>query len=342
MSRLARVAVVIPAYRVAAHVGRVIAQLPAGVAHVLVVDDACPEQSGDAAAATGDPRLEVLRHPVNRGVGGALKTGYRRAVELGADLVVKMDGDDQMDPARLPALLAPLLDGRADYAKGNRFRDQRALGSMPWVRRFGNWGLSFWSKLAAGYWSLFDPTNGYTAIRGDALRELDIEALADRYFFEISMLAELNTSGAIAVDVSMPARYADEKSSLSIGRVLIGFPPRLVATMIRRVWSKYFLRDFTPVALFLISGLPVVAFGVTVGAWFWTKSIRTGVPTTAGQVMLAGLPVLVGLQLLLQALVGDIHATAPWREREVLAAPAGLESHASQARPALPAASSPG
>ncbi len=326
MSRVARVAVVIPAYRVSKHVGRVVAQLPAGVAHVLVVDDACPDKSGDVAAALGDPRVEVLRHPVNQGVGGALKTGYRRAIELEADVVIKMDGDDQMDPARIPELIAPLLAGRADYAKGNRFRDQRALVAMPPLRRVGNWGLSFWSKLAAGYWALFDPTNGFTAIRGEALREMDLDALADRYYFEISMLAELNTVGAAAVDVAIPARYGDEKSSLSIGRVLLGFPPRLFRTMLRRWWTKYYVRDFTPVALFLTSGFPVLAFGVLVGAWFWAKSIHTGVPTTAGQVMLAGLPVLVGLQLLLQALVGDIHAAPVWRERPPLDAPEGLSN----------------
>lgn len=332
MTRVARVAVVIPAYRVASHVGRVVAQLPAGVAHVLVVDDACPDKSGDVAAALGDPRVEVLRHPENRGVGGALKTGYRRAIELRADVVIKMDGDDQMDPARIPELIAPLLEGRADYAKGNRFRDRRALTAMPPLRRVGNWGLSFWSKLAAGYWALFDPTNGFTAIRGEALRELDLDALADRYYFEISMLAELNTVGAAAVDVAIPARYGDERSSLSISRVLIGFPPRLFSTMLRRWWTKYYVRDFTPVALFLTSGFPVLSFGVLVGAWFWIKSIRTGVPTTAGQVMLAGLPVLVGLQLLLQALVADIHAAPTWRERPPLGAPEGLGSREDEGR----------
>jgi hypothetical protein len=317
----ARVAVVIPAFRVAAALPRVIAGLPPWVAHVVVVDDASPDDVPGAIAAAADPRVELVRRATNGGVGAAVKDGYRRALALGADLVVKMDGDDQMDPAELPRLLEPLCAGRADYTKGNRFRHARALDVMPPLRRAGNLGLSFGVKLASGYWSIFDPTNGYTAIRREVLAELDLDRTADRYFFEISMLVELNVVGAVVEDVPMPARYGEHPSSLSITRVLADFPPRLARALASRVGRKHVLHDLTAAAIFGLAGALGLGFGTTVGVHFWSRSIATGVPTTAGQVMLAGLPVLLGFQLLLQALVADMNA-APWpRNRPRLAPP---------------------
>ncbi|MFO0728199.1 MAG: glycosyltransferase family 2 protein [Myxococcota bacterium] len=313
----ARIMVVIPCRNVEPHVRAVLAGIPSFVERVVMVDDGSTDGTRAAIQGLGDPRVELVIHEKNRGIGAAMKSGYRRALELGADILVKMDGDEQMDPGQLPALLTPILAGRADYTKGNRFRDREALESMPLARRIGNIGLSFWAKLAAGYWHGFDPTNGYTAIRADVLRELVLESIADDYFFEISTLAELNVIGAAVEDVRMPARYGAETSSLRIRRVLLSFPPRMISAMLRRVLKKYFWYDFSVVALFLLAGLPITGFGIAVGAHFWLKSLRTGVPTTAGQVMLAGLPVLVGVELLLQALVADVNAPPAARLRPV-------------------------
>jgi dolichol-phosphate mannosyltransferase len=271
-----------------------------------VVADASRDDTAARLEAARDPRVVLVRRAVNGGVGAATKDGYRRALALGADVVVKMDGDDQMDPAQLGPLVAPLLRGEADYAKGNRFGSRDALRPMPWVRRAGNLGLSFLTKVASGYWTVFDPTNGYTAIRREALEALDLDRVADRYFFEISMLAELNLAGAVVRDVFMPARYADEKSSLSVPRTLVGFPPRLAAAALRRLWIRHFLQDFTPVSLFLVAAAPLVTLGAYLGASYWARSVATGVPTTAGQVMLSVLPLLAGLQLALQAAMLDI------------------------------------
>lgn len=312
----AKIAVVIPCRNVSPHVAPVIAGIPTFVDAIVLVDDGSTDDTRAKIQAATDPRVHLVIHEKNRGVGGAMKSGYQRALELGADILVKMDGDEQMDPSALPSLLAPLLEGRADYSKGNRFRSREALIAMPPARRFGNIVLSFWAKLAAGYWHNFDPTNGYTAIRAELLREIVLSAVAEDYFFEISMLAELNIVGAQVEDVPIPARYGNERSSLVIGRVLRSFPPRLLATMVRRVFLKYFWYDFSVVALFLMAGLPITSFGVAIGAHFWLKSLRTGVPTTAGQVMLAGLPVLVGLELLLQALVADVSAPPAARQRQ--------------------------
>jgi glycosyltransferase involved in cell wall biosynthesis len=317
--RRARIAAVIPAYNVSAQIERVLAGAPARLDHLVVVDDASTDDTAARVAASPDPRVVLLRRATNGGVGAAVKEGYRHALALRADVVVKMDGDDQMDPARLGALIAPLVRDGADYAKGNRFRTRDALRPMPWVRRLGNLGLSFLTKAASGYWNLFDPTNGYTAIRREALLELDLERVADRYFFEISMLVELNLTGAVVRDVFMPARYADERSSLSIPRTLLGFPPRLALATLRRLWIRHFLQDFTPVSLFLVGAAPLVTAGAYLGSSYWLRSIATGIPTTAGQVMLAVLPLLAGIQLLLQAVMLDI-ASVP-RQSALEAAP---------------------
>lgn len=307
-----RVAVIIPCYRVARQLPAVLAGLPPSIAHVLVVDDCCPEGSGDIAAGlmADDDRIEVLRHPVNRGVGAAMVTGFRRALALGCDGVVKMDGDGQMDPAFLPSLLAPLADGRADAAKGNRFRDFKALRAMPRLRLIGNSALSFLVKAASGLWGVMDPTNGFLALHRRALEAIDLDALAERYFFECDLLIRLGTARIAVADVAMPARYGDETSSLRIGRVLLTFPPLLVRGFLRRVVLGYFVHDFTIASLYLLAGLPLLAFGVVMGSLEWAESVQTGIARTAGTVMLAGLPLILGFQLLLQAIAYDV-ANAP-------------------------------
>lgn len=299
-------AIVVPAYRVAPQLGRVLSGIPPWVRHVIVVDDASDDASAEIARSCGDARVELVRRDHNGGVGAAMKLGYTRALALGAQIVVKMDGDDQMDPAQLGALIAPILRGQADYAKGNRFASRRAISAMPTARRLGNLALSFMAKLASGYWNVFDPTNGYTAIRREALEALDLDGVADRYFFEISMLVELNVTSAAVRDVFMPARYGDERSSMSLPKIALSFPFELTRAAVHRIWARYFVRDFSAVSLFLVTGVPLVLVGASLGAGYWARSIERGVPTTAGQVMLAAFPLIVGFMLLLQSLVLDV------------------------------------
>ncbi len=303
-----RIAVVIPCYKVRRHIEAVLAGIPASVDHILVVDDCCPEGSGDIAAGSADPRVEVLRHVVNRGVGGAVVTGYRRALDLGCDVVVKMDGDGQMDPAALPRLIEPLDSGRVDYAKGNRFRHYHELKAMPAVRLVGNSALSFLVKAASGQWAVMDPTNGYTAIHRRALDELDLDRLAERYFFESDMLIQLGIAGLPVEDVAMPARYGDETSSLAVSRVLREFPPLLLKGFLRRLLVRYLIGDFNIASLYLLVGLPLLLFGVGTGAVQWVESVASGVVRSAGTVMLAAMPTIIGFQLLLQAIAFDIQA----------------------------------
>lgn len=300
------VAVVIPAYRVAGQIGRVISNIPAFVRYVIVVDDASPDESVRRIEPLLSQRVRLVRHRANQGVGGAMLTGYAVALELGADIVVKMDGDDQMDPAQLPRLLAPLLRSEADYAKGNRFMHQHALGQMPALRRVGNLGLSFLTKIASGYWNIFDPTNGYTAIHRRVLQLLDPDAVSRRYFFEASMLLDLRRLGAVVQDVPMPARYADETSSLSIRRALLSFPLKLLGGLLRRLGQQYYRHDVTAASVLLLLGLPLLLFGTIWGAVHWAIGLRTGVATPTGTVLLAVLPIILGVQFLLQALALDI------------------------------------
>ncbi len=301
-----RIAAVIPAYRVRAHLPGVIASLPASIAIIVVVDDCCPERSGEVAEQASDGRVTVVRHERNRGVGGAVKTGALKACELGADIIIKVDGDGQMDAAQIGRLIGPLAAGAAAYTKGNRFWYIRELERMPLLRRFGNLVLSFWVKAASGHWSIFDPTNGFVAIRADVFKSLDLTRVSDDYFFEISLLIELGKRAFRVFDVPMPSIYNDEKSSLSISHVLVSFPPRLLRRGLSRFIYRHFWFGFSITGLFLLAGLPLLAWGLGFGAYAWWLSVRHGVFASAGTVMLAALPFLTGFHLTLLALQHEV------------------------------------
>jgi len=311
-----RIAVVIPAYCEAERVAEVVRGLPSWVDHIIVVDDASTDGTAAAAESVNDARVVVLRHAQNEGVGGATITGFNKACELGADVLVKMDGDGQMDPAGLSVLLEPIRRGEADYTKGNRFLHGRELQQMPSMRRLGNIAVSFMAKMASGYWNVFDPANGYVAMHASVWPLLDQSRLARRFFFENSLLLELGLARAVVRDVYLPARYNDKVSHLSESRTTLEFPPLLLRGLLRRVAVQYFVRDFNAVSLFLVAGVALSAFGVGWGAWHWVSSAQAGVVTPTGTVMIAVLPLVLGIQLLLQALVMDVQ-NAPDRSLQV-------------------------
>ena len=303
-------AVVIPAYHVADEIEAVLKDLPDYLRHIIVVDDASPDNTSELvqALASRDRRIVLVRHEQNQGVGGAMLTGFRKALELGAQVVVKIDGDHQMDPAHIPALVTPLLEGKADYAKGNRFRDFESLQHMPLVRRIGNLGLSFLTKAATGYWNCFDPTNGYFAIRAEMLTQLPLDRIDRGYFFETSMLANLYLLDAFILDVPMPARYRGERSSMSIWRVLVEFPAKLLVTLLRRLVLRYFLFDFSMVSIYLLTGIPLILFGLIFGSVKWIQYLNLGVPAPTGTVILPTLALILGIQILLSAIEIDMNA----------------------------------
>jgi len=300
------VAVVIPCYRVRKHILAVIGAIGAEVETIYVVDDACPQQTGDfVAQECRDPRVRVLAHKVNYGVGGAMITGYLQALRDGADVVVKLDGDGQMDPGHIPMLVKPIVQGMADYTKGNRFYYLEGVQQMPMVRLLGNAALSFIAKFSTGYWDIFDPTNGFTAVHAKVLERLPLEKIDRRYFFESDMLFRLNTIRAVVMDVPLSARYADEESNLKIFRSIPEFAFKHTRNVLKRIFYNYYLRDFSAMSLELLLGCMALFLGVSFGSLAWIKSVRTGVVATSGTVMLAALPTLVGIQLLLSFLAAD-------------------------------------
>jgi glycosyltransferase involved in cell wall biosynthesis len=309
MFRDTRVHVVIPAYNVAPHLGAVLRGIPDFVDTVTVVDDGSTDDTTEAAKHVGDPRVTVLGSPTNEGVGGAMARGFEHALAQGDGIIVKMDGDGQMDPADLPRLLGPIVDGRCDYAKGNRFLRSRELDIMPRARLAGNFVLTFLTKLASGYWNVFDPQNGYLAITSGTLRLLDLSRLSRRYFFENDMLINLNIFDARVCDVAMPSRYGTERSSMRLGRILCSFPFHLFRGYWHRFYRKHVLRDFSPVALFMLTGLPLLAWGTGFGLYTWGQSWLLSQFASTGTVMLSVLPFLVGFELVLQALVLEIRDT---------------------------------
>ena len=304
------IAVVIPCYRVRSQILPLIQQIGAEVDWVIVVDDACPEESGQYVRENcSDRRVTVLRNNKNLGVGGAVLNGYACALQLGADIVVKLDGDGQMDPRWIKYIVRPILDGRSDYAKGNRFFNVDGLHSMPRVRLLGNAVLSFVSKISSGYWTVFDPTNGYTAISASTLALLPLRKISRGYFFESDMLFQLGLVRACVVDVPMDAVYAGEESNLVISRVMYQFLRKHLTNTCKRIAYNYFLRDFSLASIELLAGTCFVLFGSIFGAYHWAESIRTNVTATTGTVMLAALPIILGVQLLLSFLAFDIGST---------------------------------
>ena len=303
-----RVAVVIPCYRVSKQLAGIVNAIGPEVWRIYCVDDACPENSRQVIErlVAENTRVQGLSHPQNQGVGAAVVTGYKQALADGADIIVKLDGDGQMDPSRIPELVEPLIRGEADYVKGNRFFHLDSLKAMPVVRLIGNAGLSFLSKISSGYWNLFDPTNGFTAIQASIARQLPLNKLNPRYFFESDMLFRLNTLRAVVLEVPMDARYGDETSSLSVSNALVRFPFCHARNFFKRIFYNYFLRGFSIASVNLVVGLALLTFGLTFGISRWIASAEANVLASPGTVMVAALPIILGTQLVLSFVSFDM------------------------------------
>jgi glycosyltransferase involved in cell wall biosynthesis len=300
-----RVAAVVPAYNEERLIARVITTMPDLVDRIFVVDDHSADRTAEVARAQGDDRVCVIRHEVNTGVGGAILDGHRRVIEEGIDIAVVMAGDAQMDPEYLPGLLDPIVEGGYGFTKANRFFSMTSFSGMPRLRMFGNVALAFMTKMASGYWHLFDPQNGYTAIRRSVLERLPLDRISTGYQFENDLLIHLNILNVRACDVAVPALYADEQSKLRLGRVVPAIFSLLVVGFWKRIWWKYVLWSFSPIAMLFFAGLALTLFGVVAGVLVAAAAIAHHTPTAA-TVMISVGPLLVGINLLVQALVLDI------------------------------------
>ncbi|MFO8033618.1 MAG: glycosyltransferase family 2 protein [Candidatus Bipolaricaulota bacterium] len=305
-----QIAVVVPAHNEESFIGQVIASVPAFVDLIVVVDDASSDATAQRVREAADERVVLLVNDENVGVGGSVIRGYRRALESGYDVVVKVDGDGQMPLHRLQDLLQPIMEDGYDYAKGNRFHGHTAaLEPMPWLRVASNLASTFLTKLASGYWHLVDPQNGFTAISAGCLETIDLDRLHRRYFFENDMLVQLNIRGARVKDVPMPAVYGKEESNMGTATVILTFPVLFFRRFLHRVHQKYVLRELSPIALFLGIGSLLLLWGGGFGLYLWIRSsLAVGQSSTAA-VLLAVLPLVLGFQLVLQALVLDIQET---------------------------------
>lgn len=303
------IAVVIPSFKVSNQVLSVLEEIGPEVDKIYVVDDACPEGSGRLVQTKClDSRVEVLFHETNLGVGGATKTGYTKALQLGFDIVVKLDGDGQMDPSLIKQIVGPIVRGQADYVKGNRFDKIEDLKQMPKVRIFGNAVLSLVSKVSTGYWNITDPTNGFTAIHKSVLRELQLPKISNDYFFESDMLFRLSIGGAVVKDLSIAATYGSEESNLRVWKTIRDFPMKYFRNFNKRIFYSYYLRELNIASLELPAGILLFMFGVYFGLTRWADAASNGIPATAGTVMLSAVPVILGFQLILAFVSYDINS----------------------------------
>lgn len=316
-----KVAVVIPCYKSKSSLPAVVSAIGGGVHQIYVVDDACPEGTVAAFLETNrDPRVVPIMLPENQGVGGATMAGYSAALGGGADIVVKVDSDGQMDPRLIPQLIKPIINQHADYTKGNRFFSIEDAAQMPKTRFLGNFFLSFISKASSGYWNVFDPTNGFTAIHRNALAMLPLDKIEKRYFFESDMLFRLNTIEAVVQDAPMKAKYGDEVSGLDPAREVSRFAGKHLKRLWKRIIYRYFLRGMSAGSVFLIGGLLFLTLATLATIIFFGSSSVTGRPSSPGEVMAAGAFLIIAVQMLLGFVVLDVTSihTKPIQTRTVL------------------------
>lgn len=291
------------------HIAEVIESIGPKIQHIVIVDDKCPENTGDfVKKKIQDERVSIIAHTENQGVGGAMITGYKEALNLGCEIVVKIDGDGQMDTSYLNKLLKPILEKRADYTKGNRFYHLEELRKMPKIRLLGNAALSIITKFCSGYWTISDPTNGYTAIHKRALERLSTKKLSKDYFFESDLLAHLYLINAVALDIPIPAKYGDETSNLKIYKIINYFVYRNLKNFLKRIVLNYYIRDFSLASLQLVLGLCFCISGASFGAVAWIHNFQSNTTASAGTVMLAALPLLFGFHLLMSFISHDLKA----------------------------------
>jgi len=306
------VAVVVPAYNEEKLIGETLSGIPEYVARVYAVDDGSTDRTGEIIEeyARRDPRIVPIHHNPNRGVGAAITSGYRRAVEDGMDIAAVMAGDNQMDPACLPLLLDPIVDGRADYTKGNRLISEAYRAGMSRWRSFGNSILTFLTKVASGYWQMMDPQNGYTAISTKALAELPLDEVYQGYGYCNNLLVWLNIHGMRVQDVAIPARYGSERSKIRYSTYIPRVSKLLLGNFIFRLKTKYIQMGFHPLAFFYLAGAVLTPLGLLGGAiTLWEKFVM-GYPLLFVHGVLSFLMFMMGMQFLLFAMLFDMQASS--------------------------------
>ena len=303
-----KIAVVVPAHNEERLIEKTITTIPDYIDKIIVVDDASTDGTVNivlSLQSTISEKLILIRHEKNKGVGGAIKTGYKKALELGMDIAVVMAGDAQMDPKELPRLLEPIVENKADYTKGNRLVHPEKL-KMPRLRRFGNSILTLLTKIASGYWDIIDPQNGYTAISKKALREMDFEKIYDGYGCPNDILIELNIRNMRVMDIEMPPRYGEEKSGIKLGRYSFKLSWLLLKGFFRRINTKYGGLRFHPLWLFYMGGIILFSLGILYSLSLLYYKLFIGGGLSPGSVLLPALFLIIGYLSILFAFLFDV------------------------------------
>lgn len=301
-----RISALVPAYNEEKLISKTIEGMPSFVDHIIVVDDCSKDGTAAILQKIRNKKVELIKHEKNVGLGGAIKSAVIKANELGTDIGVVMAGDNQMDPLYLPSLLDPICEEGYDFTKQNRFYSTDGFTNMPRLRVFGSLVLAFMTRIASGYWHIIDPQNGYVAYGPRVLKELNFKKIASGYALENDVLINLNILGMRIKEVPGKIIYADEKSTMKLWKIVPYFTVFLFTGFFRRIFRKYVLRGFHPIAIFMFFGYLLFGGGLIFGLYEWHKSTLAGTPATTGTVMLAVLPLLMGFELLLWSLVLDI------------------------------------
>jgi len=309
-----RIGVVVPAYNEELLIGETLSGIPEYVDRIYVIDDASTDRTGEIVKNFGDPRIMYLRHEVNKGVGAGIISGYKLALKDEMDIVAVMAGDNQMDPVQLPRLIFPIIEGRADYTKGNRLlTDDFRTGMSKW-RSFGNYLLSFITKIGSGYWQVMDPQNGYTAISRQALEVIDLDSVYPYYGYCNDLLIKLNAFGMRVMDVVMPARYGKEKSKIRYGKFIHKVAPMIFRGFLWRLRVKYTVLDFHPLVLFYFLGMLALPVGVLLGFWGFLQILLQN-PLPSYYPLLGFLVLGTGLQMLLFGMLFDMQVEKKKNEK---------------------------
>jgi glycosyltransferase involved in cell wall biosynthesis len=307
------VAVVVPAHNEEALIDATLQGIPGFVDSVFVVDDGSTDATGERARSFGDPRVEVLRHERNQGVGAAIVTGYRRALAERVDATAVMAGDNQMDPDELESLVLPVVRGEVDYAKANRLFTGSAWQLIPRSRYLGNAILSFLTKIASGYWHVADSQAGYTVIGLPVLQQLDIDRIYTSYGFPNDMLVHLNVWNARVRDFpSRPIYGVGERSGIKIRKVVPRISWLLWKGFFWRLREKYVIRDFHPLVFFYFLGFAMTTIGLVLGIVETILRIA-GNHITPATIVLVALLLISGSQFTLFAMWFDMESNKDLR-----------------------------
>jgi glycosyltransferase involved in cell wall biosynthesis len=308
-----RVAVVVPAHDEEELIGTTLGTIPGFVDRIVVVDDGSRDGTAEKVRTFGDPRVELVAHETNRGVGAAIVTGYKRAAEDGADVVAVMAGDNQMDPADLATLVAPVARGEVDYAKANRLTTGQAWNLIPRTRYLGNAVLSLLTKIASGYWHIADSQSGYTAIGRRTIEELDLDRVYTGYGFPNDLLVHLNVVNARVRDFpSRPVYGVGERSGIRYHKVVPRISWLLLKGFFWRLKEKYVIRDFHPLVFFYAFGFFATLAGLVLGIIEIAYRIA-GNPVSVGTVVLIALLLIAGSQFTLFAMWFDMESNKDLR-----------------------------